>query len=465
MIVHRRDISKALFATAAGSSVLLQRADAQTCTAPCYAQTAAESAASVTPTNLAYPPGNVLRYGAVGSDPSSAAADTLAFNNAAKVVKQGGGVLYVPAPPNSYYLNKPIDLTFMAPTSSNPNPPPSRGFVVRGEAQLAATQSGTDLPHIISVPAAVNQVAIFDCTGAQGITFENLSIGTLTSSSSNLPQTCWFLARTPNLGDDSQIHRFLNCRVIGTFTEALYYNYGIECDQIEGCSWQNITTSVAPTAKCCLWTGTNIRGLSSGIAPTVTGRVSCIDHKIMGGEFVIMGHGASNDVFYIEAANQLKILFCWTDCSDSAGGGRSILYIDNSNGMGSALGRIYGLEVENAPGGQQQYGILVSNPTAVADLNLGWAIRDCYLPAAVASIASAGANATIDTWTIEGVWALNTPVINFPGTVTASTINAPATSLTIGTSLQNSIFAWSGYTAITTRSKDLFFDTQNGRMI
>lgn len=62
--MRRRDISKALFATAAGSALVAQRAEAQTCTAPCFAQTAAEIAAGVTPVNYASPPGYVSRYGA-----------------------------------------------------------------------------------------------------------------------------------------------------------------------------------------------------------------------------------------------------------------------------------------------------------------------------------------------------------------------------------------------------------------
>jgi copper chaperone CopZ len=61
--MHRRDISKALFATAAGSTVIAQRVEAQTCATPCYAQTAAEIAAGVTPVNYAYPECTVERYG------------------------------------------------------------------------------------------------------------------------------------------------------------------------------------------------------------------------------------------------------------------------------------------------------------------------------------------------------------------------------------------------------------------
>jgi hypothetical protein len=76
--MDRRDISIALFASAAGTA-LTSRAEAQTCTAPCYAQTTAEAAAGVTPTNTSYPPGNVLRYGA---DPTGTSDSTAAFNAA-----------------------------------------------------------------------------------------------------------------------------------------------------------------------------------------------------------------------------------------------------------------------------------------------------------------------------------------------------------------------------------------------
>jgi hypothetical protein len=41
-IMQRRDLSKALLATAASSALLSSRTEAQTCTAPCYAQTAVE---------------------------------------------------------------------------------------------------------------------------------------------------------------------------------------------------------------------------------------------------------------------------------------------------------------------------------------------------------------------------------------------------------------------------------------
>ena len=77
--MQRRDISMGLFASAAGAAMLAERAEAQTCTAPCYAQTALEGAAGITPSNLAYLPGDVRRYGA---DPTGAVDSTAAFRSA-----------------------------------------------------------------------------------------------------------------------------------------------------------------------------------------------------------------------------------------------------------------------------------------------------------------------------------------------------------------------------------------------
>lgn len=65
--MRRRDISAALFATAAGSTLLATPTQAQTCTLPCYPRTEAEIAHSIMPSNFEYPPGNVKRYGATGT--------------------------------------------------------------------------------------------------------------------------------------------------------------------------------------------------------------------------------------------------------------------------------------------------------------------------------------------------------------------------------------------------------------
>jgi len=84
--MQRRDMAKVLLASAAGAAALSERTEAQTCTAPCFATTAAEIAAGVTPTNTAYSangPIDVRRYGyAADNNPASAATNTTALNKA-----------------------------------------------------------------------------------------------------------------------------------------------------------------------------------------------------------------------------------------------------------------------------------------------------------------------------------------------------------------------------------------------
>ena len=98
--MRRRDFSQALFATAAGSGAVAQRAEAQTCTAPCYAQTAAETAAGVTPTNYAIPADvsgyvDPQRYGFTSSD-LTGSTNTTAFNNACLVATRAGCMVKLP---------------------------------------------------------------------------------------------------------------------------------------------------------------------------------------------------------------------------------------------------------------------------------------------------------------------------------------------------------------------------------
>lgn len=87
-VMRRRDISKVLLASSVGSVLLQERAEAQTCNPPCYARTAAEIAAGVTPVNYAYVPGDVRRYGAMGdgsTNDSSAIQNALNANSGAAI--------------------------------------------------------------------------------------------------------------------------------------------------------------------------------------------------------------------------------------------------------------------------------------------------------------------------------------------------------------------------------------------
>ncbi|MFL6600736.1 MAG: hypothetical protein ACJ8R9_05340 [Steroidobacteraceae bacterium] len=90
--MHRRDISKALFASAAGATVISQRAQSQTCTAPCYPRTPEEIAAGVTPVNLSYAPGHLYRFG------TNTSPGTTDMTAAATVWASVGGELSLPVP-------------------------------------------------------------------------------------------------------------------------------------------------------------------------------------------------------------------------------------------------------------------------------------------------------------------------------------------------------------------------------
>ena len=74
--------------------------------------TASEVAASVTPTNYAYPPNHVRRYGAVGDGLTD---DTAAFNTAAAVAVYSGEVYIDPASPKYYRLNSTWTLVGLPP--------------------------------------------------------------------------------------------------------------------------------------------------------------------------------------------------------------------------------------------------------------------------------------------------------------------------------------------------------------
>lgn len=91
--MRRRDISKALFASAAGSTLLARQASAQTGTAPSFPRTQAEQSANVTVADYARPNPEIgavhlSRY--LGWDPTGASSSRTAFNNAMELIYEQG---------------------------------------------------------------------------------------------------------------------------------------------------------------------------------------------------------------------------------------------------------------------------------------------------------------------------------------------------------------------------------------
>lgn len=92
--MHRREISKVLIGSVAGSALLSQGAQAQTCTPPCFPLTAQESSSGQTPSDYSHPVGDLRRYGAIGN---GVADCTAALLKAAAVSAAGGGNVIIDA--------------------------------------------------------------------------------------------------------------------------------------------------------------------------------------------------------------------------------------------------------------------------------------------------------------------------------------------------------------------------------
>ncbi|MFC4310463.1 right-handed parallel beta-helix repeat-containing protein [Steroidobacter flavus] len=86
--MDRRNLSKVLLGSVAGSTLLSQRAQAQTCTPPCFPLTSQESSTEITPVDYSYPPADLRRFGGVGNGTTACAA---ALQNASTVSAAGGG--------------------------------------------------------------------------------------------------------------------------------------------------------------------------------------------------------------------------------------------------------------------------------------------------------------------------------------------------------------------------------------
>ena len=103
--MRRREVSKILLGSTAGSG-FAKGADAPSGSAPYFARTAVEIAASVLPTNTAYPPGNPWRYGADGAGGTN---DVRALATAQAIVSAPGVVGLQNGTPIAGFLRTPAE--------------------------------------------------------------------------------------------------------------------------------------------------------------------------------------------------------------------------------------------------------------------------------------------------------------------------------------------------------------------
>lgn len=369
-----------------------------------YPVTAAELVAAalpggLMPVNFTFAPLDQERY-ATNTAPgvTSMAA---ALQNAINVAKQTGGV--IPIGDGPYLYDAPFDLTFPV-GSQNCN------FAIIGRGRFKAatnTQNVTQTPSIILKHTG----HAFDTTGSGGVHFENLSICT---DDAVYPQTCFLLARSS--AGNSRSDRIINCYVLGRFSKTILYNYGAENGVYSGNQFYNISAD-SDTSVFDI-TGFNTRVLSSTFTTIAVGSQSCLDHKIIAGEYanLFQGSGTAADVFRLDGARSVKIIGPWLDSSakNGASSGRSLIYIDGVHGPSAAI-TLLGLNGEAATF-PAQYGILFS---ATASTHSNIVVIGCTFPN-VQYMIGGGTTATLTQLT----WLNNTNEsqgggINFTGTLAA----------------------------------------------
>lgn len=368
-----------------------------------YIRTDAEKAANVTVVNYYYPECYVDRYG-TNTVPGTTSMVS-AFNAAIKVAKRvGRTVRYGISWP--YFLDSPVDCTTDVGA-------PDIGFTIRGEGQmLAATINAPYYPGII----AKHTGYVFDCSGAQGINWEDVTVGT---DATTYPKTIWFNAR--NAGGGSQSHTWnAGCRVIGKVSVAVVYDYGSENTHFSGSKFQN---SANDAGACVgIFTSANIKGLTSTFITIATGTQPTTAHKVDGGIWTMLNASSTSPVFYLENITSITVDSPFVLCL----GGRSQFFVDMTNGP-TSLVTLDGIQSEFSAS-SPTYGIEFSNH---AQTPARWRIDNCNLSALTSKI-QAPVNVVCDSFYIDSAGSSGGSAnINIAGTLQNSRISDLATAIAI----------------------------------
>jgi hypothetical protein len=432
--MRRRDISNALFASMAGA-VLPRSAVAQSASSLAYPQTAAEYGAGVAIVDHAHPPGCVDRYGANALPGSTSMV--LAFDQAIKQAQYGGAqVTYGSTAP--YLLDAPVNCTFAGIANQH-------GIVIRNIGD-----NGGDFHGII---AKHTGVAVFDFTGTSNVELYDVVIGT---DAAEYPQTGIFWARNSRGG--TLFHKMQNCRVIGKFSVAPFYNYGAENDTLIDCYFANYAST--PRTKSAVWTANNIFGLRSIVPGLIaTGAHSCIDHSCFGNQYYNAGGTDTSDCVYLEQVDSWKNFGGWAYSASLTANGRALVYVDMTHAA-SNFAIVDGLTGENGAY-LQAYGVYFSND---AFTPMGWKIDSCRLPSATNAI-FAGAATTLDNFHVSNISEHVSRGLVAVGVVQNSILNTVSMLLHISKSKNNVLSGYSENWSITTRLRDSWIDQGNANKV
>jgi hypothetical protein len=397
-------------------------------------RTNAERNAGVVPVNFGFAPGVVDRYG-TNTIPGSTDM-TAAFQAAINQTKQIGGSAVSYGRTGWYKVSGPLDCT----TAGQPT---QQGVVIR-----CTGGAGHDLAHGI-FSTAVSGV-VFDATGSDSFYMDSVNICTaigLASGSCPVAGILW--AR--NASGGSTIHRLHNVKIVGSFSNACFYNYGCEDTVLTGCYLANYCTS--SNTRTRVYTASNVGALTSSFTPIMTGAVSMTDHTVIGCQDLNVAGTTTSDCVFLEGIDGYISTGGWAYSASPTANGRALIYIDQSS-FGSARISINGLKGETSNTFLQQYGILVSNHAATLS---GLTVDGCFLPNASLAIATVGATAVIDNARIRAVSEQASHGFALQGVVQNSFIEG-INILAIGTSRHNTLIGLTENWTITTRDNDYWID-------
>ena len=225
-----------------------------------YPQTAAELAASVTPTNYGYAPGDVRRYGA---DPTGVADSTTAINNAilvALAATHGGDVIFGPGDYSVTEIN-----------------------ATRATADFTRTVRIMGAGRLVTrIVARSAGTVLLNMMGANNMFVEDLTFYSGVGS-----QCAIYMARTTTSGNCN------NNKFRSVFTEGSYSVASVVCNGSESSNWFNcrFENTNSTQGYCCFRTGgqTGV-GALQGVTPVNGGTLldsgnPNTDNKMFGVEF------------------------------------------------------------------------------------------------------------------------------------------------------------------------------------
>jgi len=411
-----------------------------------YVQTDAEVAASATPTNHAYPPGAVDRYGTnvIPGTTNMRAAFQAAINQA----RMGGvdvtwgatGIYAIGDGTNS--ASNALDCTFTGSGSQY------------GVTFRQTGCPGYNFPPSVRAGILVNHSAytVFDLTGCQFPVFHDVTL--ITNDGGVYPKTCFLTAR--NSTGESNLPRFYNTKVVGFFSNSILYNYASEDGVYQGNYWQNVANDagacVAVITAHNYFKGTS-NFMTSNYTTIFSGSNSTIDHQFFGGQFLMSNPSSTSDVFYLDNCQEVKVFAPWMACN----GGRSYFYCEMANGPAGNL-NLYSVHGET--GAAPSYGLLFPNTAGTPST---WNLINVLWDVGIASVAALGSAPVIDNLKIYNLHEASTKGINIPGTLQNYQIDYDG-NITLGTGGPGWIFGNKSNITITTNTGTAISDRPNGAL-